>query len=113
MRPLSLSLIWFSHAETPSPSLPPLSHLFALGDPVDGYRWILDPKVTLPLPLPPPPSTRRPWPAPLPTASLPGALAPSRVPPRRARPSHALPGSLGPRPRPSPVRSSSATPSPR
>jgi hypothetical protein len=27
-----LSLIWFSRAATPSPFLPPLSHLFALGD---------------------------------------------------------------------------------
>jgi hypothetical protein len=95
--PLSLSLIWFSHASTPSPFLPPLSHLFALGDPVDGYRRILDPKVSLPLP----PSSRalslgrvpslprRPWPP-----RLPGALSPGR----------ALPGALGPRPRPSLVR---------
>jgi hypothetical protein len=27
-----------------TPSLPPLSHLLALGDPLDGYRRILDPK---------------------------------------------------------------------
>jgi hypothetical protein len=35
-----------SHTATPSPSLPPLSHLFALRDPVDGYRRVLDPKVS-------------------------------------------------------------------
>jgi hypothetical protein len=39
-----------SRAATSSPSLPPLFHLFALGDPVDGYRWILNPKVSSPLP---------------------------------------------------------------
>jgi hypothetical protein len=32
--PLYLSLIRFSRAATPTPSLPSLSHLFALGDPV-------------------------------------------------------------------------------
>jgi hypothetical protein len=32
--PLPLSLIWFFCAATPSPSLPPLFHFFALGDPV-------------------------------------------------------------------------------
>jgi hypothetical protein len=37
-----------SRAATSSPSL---CHLFALGDPVDGYRWILDPKVSPHLPL--------------------------------------------------------------
>jgi hypothetical protein len=47
--PLSLSLIWFSRVATPSPSLPLLSHLFALGDPVDGYHRFLGPKVTSPL----------------------------------------------------------------
>jgi hypothetical protein len=41
-----------SRVATPSPSLPPLSHLFALDDPVDGYRRFLDPKVSSALPLP-------------------------------------------------------------
>jgi hypothetical protein len=39
-----------SRAATSSPSIPPLFHLFALGDPVDGYRRILNPKVSSPLP---------------------------------------------------------------
>jgi hypothetical protein len=96
--PLSLSLIWFSHATTPSPSpsLPPLSHLFALGDQVDGYHRILDPKVSptshsFPSTLPLSPSShalpRRatlvcaPPPAvPLPATPLPGALAPRPSP---------------------------------
>jgi hypothetical protein len=51
MHPFHLSHL-VSRAATPSPSIPPLSHLFALGDPVDGYRQFLDPKVTSPLPLP-------------------------------------------------------------
>jgi hypothetical protein len=35
-----------SRAATSSPFLPLLSHLLALGDPVDRYRRILDPKVS-------------------------------------------------------------------
>jgi hypothetical protein len=44
----------FSHlvSRATTPSLPPLSHLFALGDPVDGYHRFLDPKVSSALPLP-------------------------------------------------------------
>jgi hypothetical protein len=96
---LSLSLIWFSHAATPPPSpfLPPLSHLFALGDPVDGYRRFLDPKVSSPLlslslslSLPFPLPCTRPCPpmcaslAPLGAASLAPARGP--WPPRRRDP---------------------------
>jgi hypothetical protein len=47
--PPPLSLIWFSRVATPSPFLPPLFDLFVLGDPVDGYRWFLDPKVSSPI----------------------------------------------------------------
>jgi hypothetical protein len=53
-----------SHAATPSPFLPPLSHLLALGDPVDGYHKILDPKVSslsLPFPYAASPRARPPW----------------------------------------------------
>jgi hypothetical protein len=55
--PLSLSCICFSRATTPS--LPPLSHLFALGDPVTVITEFWIPKVSSPspsLPLSPSPS---------------------------------------------------------
>jgi hypothetical protein len=48
--PPSLSHL-VSRAATPSPFLPTLSHLLALGDPVGGYHRFLDPKVSSPLPL--------------------------------------------------------------
>jgi hypothetical protein len=55
--PTSLYLIFFSRATTPSPFLPPLFHLLCPRcDPVDGYRRLLDPKVSSPSTLPPSPS---------------------------------------------------------
>jgi hypothetical protein len=57
MRAPSLSLSHFvPRATTSSSSLPPLFHLFALGDPVDSYCRILDPKVSSPFPFSLPPS---------------------------------------------------------
>jgi hypothetical protein len=56
--PLSLSLICFSRATTPSPSLPPLSHLFALGEPVTVIARFWIPKVSSPSPSPFPSSLR-------------------------------------------------------
>jgi hypothetical protein len=110
LRTPSLSLIWFFRAATPSPFLPPLSHLFALGDPVDGYRWILDPRVSSPLPfsLPPSPSLPRERVAPVsalhhvaPAAPCPCPSAwPSPLPRRGTRPPTPAPqrGSAAPAP---------------
>jgi hypothetical protein len=49
--PLPLSHLVFPRSNSLSLSLSStsLSHLFALGDPVDGYRLFLDPKVSSPL----------------------------------------------------------------
>jgi hypothetical protein len=120
MRPLSISLSFdFSRAATPSPSLAPLSHLFALGDPVKVIAGFLDPKVSFPLlslsfslslSLSPPfsfpvrhpcPALVRPHPAP--------ARCP--CPPLGAAPS-GLPGGARPSPRRGPGRSRGGAPAP-
>jgi hypothetical protein len=84
----------FPTQQLPLPLLP-FFHLFALGDPVDGYRRFLDPKVSSPLlslslslslSLPFPLPRACPWP--LARASLHGPRPPAARlrPPRRARP---------------------------
>jgi hypothetical protein len=74
--PPSLSHLVFPRSNSLSLSSTSLSHLFALGDPVDGYRRFLDPKVSSPLlslPLPPLcPSLR--------VSLAPRARVPARVP---------------------------------
>jgi hypothetical protein len=115
MRPLSISLSFdFSRAATPSPSLAPLSHLFALGDPVTVIAGFLDPKVSFPLlslslslspfsfPVRCPcPALVRPCPAP----------ARCRYPTLSAAPS-GLPGGTRPSPRLDPVWSPGGAPAP-
>jgi hypothetical protein len=102
MRAPSLSL---SHsiprAATSSPSLPPLLHLFALGDPVDGYRRILDPKVSSPFPVSLPPSPFLP-----PCARCPRPYPSSRSP----RGPSPLPLGAATRPVPTPRRGSAWPP---
>jgi hypothetical protein len=46
--PLSHLVFPRSNSLSLSLSSTSLSHLFALGDPMDGYRWFLDPKVSTP-----------------------------------------------------------------
>jgi hypothetical protein len=94
--PLPLSHLVFPRSNSLSLSSTSLSHLFALGDPVDGYHRFLDPKVSspllslplslsLPFPLPsPPPATVRPW-SPHGVALCPPTARPPWPPPSRQR----------------------------
>jgi hypothetical protein len=107
--PLPLSHLVFPRSNSLSLSLSStsLSHLFSLGDPVDGYRRFLDPKVSSPLlslslSLPFPLPYARPWP-PGGAASLAPGGAASPAPSSAAPWTHARPpspqrrGSMAPR----------------